>query len=176
MKTSVKTLPLLAASASLLLVATLSVAIAVAEDRVRPDGDAVEGGGAIAGDIQITGAWIRGTPPGAPVSAAYLAVTNTGERPDRLVGGAAPFAGRVEIHDMTMDDGMMRMEEIEGGLVIEPGATEALRPGGRHVMFMDVIDPPQPRETVTVILEFAEAGPVEVAMPVSAIGAQSLGD
>jgi copper(I)-binding protein len=109
------------------------------------------------------------------VSAGYLRVTNTGEAPDRLVGGSAPFAGRVEIHEMTMQDGMMRMAEIEGGLVIPPGETAVLQPGGNHVMFMDLTDPPQPGEAVTVTLEFAEAGSVPVEMPVSALGAQSLG-
>jgi copper(I)-binding protein len=138
-------------------------------------GLAEEGGTASAGAIEISAAWVRGTPPGAPVSAGYLAVTNTGQTPDRLVGGSAPFADRVEIHEMEMHGGVMRMAEIEGGLVIAPGETAVLRPGGNHVMFMDLTDPPQPGDTVTVTLEFAKAGPVTVEMPVSALGAQSLG-
>jgi len=134
------------------------------------------GGGATAGDIVMEAAWVRGAPPGAPVAAGYLTITNTGEEADTLVGGSAPFAGRVEIHEMTMADGMMRMAEIEGGLVIAPGETVVLRPGGDHVMFMDLEEAPAPGESVSVTLEFAEAGTVTVEMPVSAIGATSLAE
>lgn len=131
------------------------------------------GGHATSGDIVVEAAWLRGTPPRAPVAAGYLVVTNRGDAADRLVGGSAPFAGRVEIHEMAMQDGMMRMAEIEGGLVIAPGTTEVLEPGGNHVMFMDLSDAPAPGETIPVTLEFAEAGSMTVDMPVSAIGASS---
>lgn len=145
----------------------LSLAPAAADDP-KP------GGRATIGAIVVEGAWVRGAPPGAPVAAGYLTVTNTGEAAERLVGGSVPFADRVEIHEMTMADGMMRMTEIPGGLRIAPGESEELAPGGTHLMFMDLTEAPAPGETVPVTLEFAEAGAVTVEMPVSAIGATAL--
>lgn len=126
-----------------------------------------------AGDLVITRAWTRQAPPGARVGGGYLSVTNRGDRPDRLVGGAAAFAGRVEIHEMSVTDGVMRMAPVEGGLEIAPGETVELKPGGFHVMFMDVKESPRAGDTVPVTLSFQRAGDVTVSMPVAPIGATS---
>lgn len=155
-----------------LLALALAPALVLAHPTAAQDAPG-HGGAATAGNIVVEAAWVRGVPPGAPVAAGYLTVTNTGETPDRLIGGSAPFAGRVEIHTMEVEDGVMRMAELEGGLLIAPGATEVLRPGGSHLMFMDLVEAPAPGETVTVTLAFAGAGMVAVEMPVSPIGAQS---
>lgn len=132
-------------------------------------------GSATVGDLAIAAAWVRGTPPGAPVAAGYLTITNRGTASDRLVGGAAPFARRVEVHEMSVADGMMQMRPVADGLEIAPGTTATLSPGGTHVMFIGVTAPPRPGDTVPVTLRFRTAGEVTVAMPVSAVGAQSPG-
>ena len=52
-----------------------------------------------------------------------MTITNTGSEPDRLIGGATPVAGRFEIHEMKMDNGVMKMRPVEGGIEIKPGQT-----------------------------------------------------
>ncbi|MDD9908314.1 MAG: copper chaperone PCu(A)C [Ahrensia sp.] len=126
------------------------------------------------GDIIIKGAWTRQTPPGAKVGGGYLTITNEGQTADRLTGGAAAFAASVEIHEMSVNDGVMKMAELADGLEIEPGQTVVLKPGGFHIMFMGLSEIPMEGDTVNVTLTFANAGEVSLNMPVAAIGATSL--
>jgi hypothetical protein len=76
-----------------------------------------------AGDLVITQAWSRATPGGAKVAGGYLTIENKGATPDRLVGGSGDFAGKVEIHEMAMNNGVMTMRPLNKGLTIEPGKT-----------------------------------------------------
>lgn len=128
-----------------------------------------------AGELEIGHPWSRATAPGAPVAGGYMTITNTGAEADRLVGGSAPFAGRVEIHEMTMQDDVMRMRELEGGLEIAPGETVELRPGGFHVMFMDLKEPLVEGESVPATLVFEKAGTVEVEFAIESMGARGSG-
>ncbi len=98
-----------------------------------------------AGALTIEAPWARATPGGAQVAGGFMKITNTGSEPDRLVGGTVPFAGRFEVHEMTMDGGVMKMRELSKGLEIKPGETVELKPGGYHVMFMDLKSRPQGR-------------------------------
>ena len=127
------------------------------------------------GDLEIEGYFARATPPNAPVSAGYMLIRNTGSEPDRLIGGSAEFAGRVEIHEMAMDGDVMMMREIDGGLEIPPGGEVVLEPGGLHVMFMQLGERLQEGETRTVILEFENAGSTEMAFPVRMVKRGSSG-
>ncbi len=127
------------------------------------------------GPIEITGIWTRATPGGARVGAGYMRITNTGSEPDRLIGGSMVKAGRFEVHEMAMDGDVMRMREIQGGLEIKPGETVELKPGGLHVMFMDLGTGIEKGEVVSGTLVFETAGTVEVTYPASAIGAPAPG-
>ena len=91
-----------------------------------------------AGDLVITQAWSRATPGGAKVAGGYLTIENKGTAPDRLIGGSAAIAGKFEVHEMTMDEGVMTMRPLDKGLEIAPGKTVKLAPGGYHVMLMDL--------------------------------------
>ena len=126
-----------------------------------------------AGSIEIGNPWSRATPKGAKVAAGYLVIKNNGTDPDRLVGGTSPAAGKVEVHEMSMDKGVMKMRPVSGGLEIKPGETVELEPGGYHVMFVDLKAPLKVGERVKVTLNFAKAGTVEVEYPVEAIGAKA---
>lgn len=126
-----------------------------------------------AGALEIGNPWARATPPAAPVAGGYMTITNTGEEADRLIGGSAPFAGRVEIHEMTMEDDVMRMREIPGGLEILPGETVTLEPGGLHVMFMELKEPLAEGEMRPATLVFENAGEVAVEIAVEGMGAGS---
>lgn len=123
------------------------------------------------GDLILETPWTRATPPAAKVAGGYLTITNAGDAADRLVGGDAAFAERVEIHEMAMADGVMRMRPLEEGLAVAPGETVTLEPGGYHLMLMGLSAPLTQGETVEVTLRFAEAGEVTVTLDVAAIGA-----
>jgi len=123
----------------------------------------------IIGDLEIISPYARATPPNAPVSAGYMTIRNTGSAPDRLIGGAADFAGKVEIHEMAMDGDIMRMREIDGGLEIPAGGEVVLKPGGLHVMFMRLGEPLTAGEIRSVTLEFENAGSIEMAVPVQTV-------
>src|ERR1700740_370067 len=76
-----------------------------------------------AGDLVISQAWSRATPGGAKTGGGFLTIENKGTSPDKLVGVSADAAGKVEVHQMTMDGGVMKMRPLEGGLTIDPGKT-----------------------------------------------------
>ena len=126
-----------------------------------------------AGDLAIDNPWSRATPAGAKVAAGYMTITNKGSAADRLIGGSTAAAGRVEVHEMAMKNGVMTMRPLTGGLPIEPGKTVTLAPGGYHVMFMDLKAPLKQGEKVPVTLEFEKAGKVNVTLDVQSVGAKS---
>jgi copper(I)-binding protein len=120
------------------------------------------------GDLQIMHPWSRATPPSARVGAGYLSIVNGGSAADRLVSASSPVAGRVEIHEMRLQDGVMRMRERAGGLALPAGETVALRPGGYHVMLMDLRAPLAQGTRVPLRLVFERAGAVEVELQIEA--------
>lgn len=124
------------------------------------------------GDLQIDHPWARATPGGATVGGGFMKIKNTGKAVDRLVAGSADVAGRVEVHEMAVVDGIMKMRALDKGLEIAPGKTVELKPGGFHVMLMDLKRPLKQGETVKATLVFEKAGSVEVEFQVEAIGAQ----
>ncbi len=123
-----------------------------------------------AGDLTIVAPWARATPGGAKVAGGFMSITNNGKEPDRLTGGTVPFAGRFEVHEMAMDGSVMRMRELPRGLEIKPGETVELKPGGYHVMFMDLTSGLKEGQTVKGTLVFEKAGTVEVEIVVGPVG------
>lgn len=123
------------------------------------------------GDLTLTAPWTRATPGGAKVAGGYVTITNTGASADRLISGTFTQAGRVEIHEMAMKDGVMVMRPLADGLEIPAGGTVTLAPGGFHIMFMDLKQPLKEGETVSGTLTFQKAGTVNVTFDVRGIGA-----
>ena len=126
-----------------------------------------------AGDLVITQPWSRATPGGAKIAGGFLTIENKGAVPDRLVSGAGDIAGKVEIHEMAMNNGVMTMRPLDKGLVIEPGKTVKLAPGGYHLMLMDLKQPFKQGDKVPVTLEFEKAGKVNLSLEVQGVGAQA---
>ncbi len=118
------------------------------------------------GDLTIEAPFAFATLPNQPVAGGFMAITNAGDAPDTLIAASSPAAGRMEIHEMAMDGDVMRMREIEGGLVIPAGETVKLEPGGFHVMFMELSDPMVAGEMTDVTLTFEDAGEVTLTFPV----------
>jgi len=127
------------------------------------------------GTLKIGHPWARATPKGAPVGGGYMTVTNTGSAPDRLVSGASDISSRFEIHEMSMDNGVMKMRPVSNGIEIKPGQTIELKPGGYHVMFIGLKKGLQEGQRVKATLQFEKAGKVDVEFAVESIGAQSPG-
>jgi len=123
------------------------------------------------GKIKVSTPWVRATPKGAPVGGGYLKITNTGTEPDRLIGGSFPLSARVEVHEMSMDNGVMRMRQLPNGLEIAPGATVELKPAGYHIMFQQLKEPIVQGKPVRGTLIFEKAGTLTLDWAVSPIGA-----
>ncbi len=126
-----------------------------------------------AGDLVITQPWSRATPGGAKIAGGFLTIENKGAAPDRLISGSGDIAGKVEIHEMAMNNGVMTMRPLDKGLVIEPGKTVKLAPGGYHLMLMDLKQPFKQGDKVPLTLDFEKAGKVTLALDVQGVGAQA---
>lgn len=127
------------------------------------------------GSISIEKPFSRATPGNSKVGAGYMTIINKGNAADRLVSASSPVAGKVEIHETVMQDGVMKMRELTGGLLIEAGKTASLAPEGNHLMLMELKAPLKQGDKVTVTLNFEKAGKVDVTLDVRAIGAQQPG-
>ncbi|CCD91213.1 conserved exported hypothetical protein [Bradyrhizobium sp. ORS 375] len=128
-----------------------------------------------AGDLVISQPWSRATPGGAKTGAGYLTIQNKGSAPDRLVAVSGDIAGRIEVHEMAVNNGVMTMRPLEKGLEIEPGKTVALAPGGYHLMLMELKSPLKQGDKLPVTLEFEKAGKVAVTLDVQPVGAKGPG-
>ncbi len=120
------------------------------------------------GAIKIENAYTRATVPGQQVAGGFMKIENKGAT-DQLLSASSPAAGEVQLHEMAMDGNVMKMRQVKDIAVPAGGAVE-LKPGGLHLMFMNIKTPLAAGETVPVKLKFAKAGEVEVKMPVNAMG------
>lgn len=125
-----------------------------------------------AGELVITQAWARATPAGAKIGGGYLTIENKGAAPDKLLGGSTEAAAKVEVHQMSMNNGVMSMHPVEGGLAIPPGKTVKLAPGGYHLMIKNLKHPLKQGEKLPVTLDFEKAGKVKLSLDIMGIGAQ----
>lgn len=128
------------------------------------------------GDLEITHPWARATPQGAKVGGGFLVVKNAGTAADRLVAVSAPDASdNIQIHEMAVKDGVMTMARLPNGLDIPAKGSVELKPGGFHVMFIDLKHPLKKGDRIKARLTFEHAGSVDVDFEVDAIGATGAG-
>ncbi|MCB1340209.1 MAG: copper chaperone PCu(A)C [Pseudooceanicola sp.] len=127
------------------------------------------------GPLVLSGGFSRATLPNAPVGGGFLTIENTGSEDDRLVSAVSPVAGRVEVHEMAMENDVMKMRALPDGLPIPAGETVTLKPGGFHIMFFDLKQSFKEGDTIMVTLTFARAGSVDVSLLVGAPNARSAG-
>lgn len=126
-----------------------------------------------AGTIEVEHPWSRATPPGAKTGAGYFVMVNSGSEPDRLVSVSSPAAEKAEIHEMSIQSGVMNMRKVEGGVAIPAKGSAALAPGGFHLMLMGLKAPFKEGQMIPLALTFEKAGPVEVELQVEKMGATS---
>ena len=127
------------------------------------------------GSIHISQPWSRATPKGALSGAGYMTITNKGTAPDRVNCVSSNASAQCQIHTMTMENGVMKMRPVEGGLEILPGQTVTLKPGGLHMMLVDLKHPLEAGSSMKATLKFDHAGTIDVEYPVAAIGAPAPG-
>lgn len=121
------------------------------------------------GGLTITHAWTRQTAPGQSVGGGFMTIANRGKAADRLIAAFTPVSARVELHTMSMDGGVMRMRQVQGGLDIPAGGSLSLNSGGYHLMLIGLKKPLVRGATVPVTLQFLRAGKVTVQLRVEAI-------
>ena len=121
--------------------------------------------------VAVTDAWVRGTVAGQMATGAFMRLTSPADM--TLVGVASPAAKIVEIHEMKMDGGMMKMSAV-GRLPLPAGKSVELKPGGYHVMLMDLAQPLKEGDVVPMTLTFEDkAGAkqtIAVKAPVRSLG------
>jgi copper(I)-binding protein len=122
-----------------------------------------------AGDVAVTAAWARATPPAATTGAAYLTIENRGSADDHLVSASSPAAGMVMIHETIEEAGIARMRPVENP-TISAGGTLEMEPGGTHLMLMDLKQPLTEGNHVPLTLVFERAGAVTVDAVIGPIG------
>lgn len=146
----VRTLPAAACAALLSLLASLALAQA--------------------GSVTVEKAFARATAPGAAVGGGYATIRNTGAAADRLVSASSPVSARVELHEMSMTDNVMRMREVKG-IDVPANGTVELKPGGYHLMLLELKRPLKQGEKVPLTLKFEKAGEVKVELAIEAMAA-----
>lgn len=119
-------------------------------------------------NVEVKNAWARATVQGQMATGAFLTLSTKTE--STLVSVSSPVAGVAELHEMKMDGDVMKMRAVEGGLKLAPGKTLELKPGGYHIMLMDLKMPLRKDTTIPLSLVFKDAKGVqttkEVRVPV----------
>lgn len=115
--------------------------------------------------IQIENGWARATPPGAKIAAAYMTIRNAAATPDRLVAASSPAAERAETHVTVKDGDIFRMREVLGYEIPARGSFE-LKPGGAHLMLVNIKAPFKEGDKIPLTLRFERAGEVKTELQV----------
>ncbi len=115
-------------------------------------------------DVAIKDAWVRTTVPGQKASGAFMTLTSKADL--KLVGASSPVAGVTEVHEMKMSGDVMQMRAIPS-LDLPAGKAVALRPGGLHVMLLDLKAALPKDSTVPMTLVFKDAKGVQSQLQIS---------
>ena len=118
--------------------------------------------------VAVTQAWARATPGKSTIGAAYA--TLTASAGDRLIAAATPVAGAAQLHQHTMENGVMKMRQVDA-VPLPAGQAVTLSPGGYHIMLMDLKAPLVAGQSFPMTLTFEKAGTVETSVMVGGVGA-----
>ena len=126
----------------------------------------------------VSDAWVRATVANQKATGMFASVTSA--QGAKLVAASSDIAAVTQIHEMSMANGVMSMREVPGGLEIAKGKALELKPGGYHVMLLDLKRAPKVGETVTVTLTFEDANgqrnDLAVAAEVRSLSGKSMSD
>jgi copper(I)-binding protein len=115
--------------------------------------------------LTISDAWSRATPSAAGSAVVYFTVTDAGA-PDTLTGASTPVAAKAELHDSTMDNGVMRMRPVTGGVTVDASHPFKASPNGYHLMLTGLKQPLKAGSSFPLTLTFATAGAVSTTVTV----------
>ena len=121
------------------------------------------------GSVEVRDAWARATPGKADIGAAYLTLESPTD--DRLTGLSTPVASTAQVHTMTMEGGVMKMNRV-AALDLPAGQPVKLEPGGMHIMLIGLTDKLRPGQSFPLTLSFEKAGKREVTVSVEKAGAR----
>ena len=124
--------------------------------------------------IDVQAVWARATPGGARTAAVYMTLVAKGQG-DRLIDVASPVADRAQLHNESVEGGVMRMRPL-AAVEIRPGTRTVLKPGGMHVMLIGLKHPLAPGDRFPLTLRFEKAGERTVQVRVEKIGAMQMRD
>jgi copper(I)-binding protein len=117
-------------------------------------------------ELRIEQPWSRATAGNAKTGAGYLKIHNPGTAADRLVAAESPVSARMELHEMAMVDNVMRMRPLERGIPVPAAGEVELKPGGLHLMFIDLKAPLVQGTKIPVTLRFEKKGEVKIELDV----------
>ena len=116
-------------------------------------------------NVTIAGPWSRAMPPNAPNGAAYFRVENRGGEPDRIVSLRTDIAEAVELHTHEMENGMMKMRQVES-IEVPAGGEALLKPHGLHVMLFGLKQPLVDGESFGLTVVFEKAGELDLTVDI----------
>ena len=111
--------------------------------------------------IRVYDAWVRAVPPNMNMTAAYMSLHNHSDMEDALVSAETPVAGVVETHTVEENNGVMSMKPVDS-IPVPANGMQELKPGGYHLMLIQLKEVPKKGETVSLVLNFKHAGRLEV--------------
>ncbi|KAA3653406.1 MAG: copper chaperone PCu(A)C [Proteobacteria bacterium] len=130
---------------------------------------------ATAGEVTVSEPWVRGTVAAQQATGAFMGLTAA--KPMRLVGASSPVTPTVEVHEMRMENDVMKMRQV-AGIDLPAGQPVALKPGGYHIMLMGLTAPLSPGMNVPMTLTFEAADgsreTVEIEAPVRALASPAM--
>lgn len=112
--------------------------------------------------LTLQDAWVKASANPGGMTAVFGVLRNTGTTAVTVTSAASPVARSVELHEVAMVDGAMKMRPKAGGFVVPAGGTHELAPGGDHIMLMGLAGPVLPGQSVTVTLTTSTGSAVEV--------------
>ena len=123
---------------------------------------------ASASPLKIDNAYVRATPPHAKNSAAFMMINNSGTQEIKLIAASSDIAARVELHNHLMQDGLMKMRQVEQISIKAENKTE-LQPGSYHIMFFELKQPLKDGESVALKLYFDNGEEITIDAPIKKI-------
>ena len=125
----------------------------------------------VCAQVSVEQPWSRATPPGAKIGVGFMLLKNAGAAAERVVAVTSPLAGRVEMHVSTRDGDVMKMRQVES-FDVPAGGSFDLKPGGAHLMLVDLHRPFKQGEKVPLTLKLEKGGELKVELTVEALGAR----
>lgn len=119
-------------------------------------------------DLVVSEGFIRGLPPGQPNTAAFMTLTNSGDEDITVIAVGSEVADKAEIHTSSEKDGMMHMERLEN-LMIAAGESVTLKPGGHHLMLLDLYKPLAEGDAVKVRFSLSDGSQYAAVLNVKSV-------